>query len=162
MGEEGPVLEGLTRRLAECPADFLLEPQIGRQGVVCVAAVVADLLRELGAPSALPNLPQFEAKGGTDAERNRLQVVLVASWLLYRSLVPRAPRGRPAGLSVPRGGADGARAARQGGKAGVRSGPAGRAGAPLPEGAGAPPRRGDDRAGTGPPRPRSAPSNGSA
>jgi hypothetical protein len=83
MREEGPVLEGLTRRLAECPPDFLLEPQIGRQGVVCTAAVAADLLRDLGAPPDPSVLPAFEASGSAEVERNRLQLVLVACWLLY-------------------------------------------------------------------------------
>lgn len=83
MQEEGPVLEGLTRRLAECPPEFLLEPQMGSQGIVAVGPVVTDLLRELGAQPPLPHLPELAAKGSTPPERNRLQVTLVASWLLY-------------------------------------------------------------------------------
>jgi hypothetical protein len=42
------VLEALTHRLAVCPAEFLSDPRAGSQGVVHVAAVVHDLLRELG------------------------------------------------------------------------------------------------------------------
>ena len=83
MQEEGPVLETLTRRLAECPADFLAEPRVGRSGVVQVAAVAADLLRELGMVFGSPSLPAFEATGAAEPERNRLQMVLVACWLLY-------------------------------------------------------------------------------
>ncbi len=59
MKEEGPPLETLVRRLADCPNDFLAEPRIGPAGVVSVPAVVADLLRDLGglsfsAPQAAP------------------------------------------------------------------------------------------------------------
>jgi hypothetical protein len=47
MMEAGPELEWLTRRLAECPAEFLRPPGRG-PGKVDVEAVVADLLRDLG------------------------------------------------------------------------------------------------------------------
>lgn len=80
---EGPVLEKLTRRLAETPPDFLSEPRIGRAGMVNVAAVVSDLVAALGgqplsAAAAQPFL-------GMDAkkDRNGLALVLVACWLLY-------------------------------------------------------------------------------
>src|SRR5207245_10969685 len=49
MIEDGPPLEALTHRLAECPADFLAEPRAGDAGMVRVAAVVADLISDLGA-----------------------------------------------------------------------------------------------------------------
>ena len=52
MQAEGPLLEVLTRRLAETPADFLAEPLVRGKGVVDVAAVVADLLRDLGGDAA--------------------------------------------------------------------------------------------------------------
>ena len=49
MKEEGPQLEALTRRLSECPSDFLAEPRTAKGGgQVEVAAVVFDLLGELG------------------------------------------------------------------------------------------------------------------
>jgi hypothetical protein len=48
MKHEGPALETLTHRLAECPAEFLMEPRIGSKGTVHAFAVVHDLLRELG------------------------------------------------------------------------------------------------------------------
>jgi hypothetical protein len=82
MTAEGPALAALTRRLAECPPDFLAEPRIGQLGVIHVDAVVADLLRALGGPT-------LDAAAGaqfrsTDAEgdRNRLALVLIACWLL--------------------------------------------------------------------------------
>jgi hypothetical protein len=48
METEGPVLETLTRRLAECPEEFLLPPRIGDSGVISVAAIAADHLRAMG------------------------------------------------------------------------------------------------------------------
>jgi hypothetical protein len=83
MSQEGPFLESLTRRLAECPADFLAEPQLGSVGVVHVPAVVSDLLHALGGPPltvAQINafLPMNSRRG-----RNRVQLVLVACWLLH-------------------------------------------------------------------------------
>ena len=47
MEHEGPPLEALTRRLAECPADFTAEPRVGAAGQVQVAAVVGDLIESL-------------------------------------------------------------------------------------------------------------------
>ena len=81
--DEGPLLEALTRRLAECPADFLAEPRRGGQGAVNVAAVVADLLTDLGGPVLTPaQAAVFEVKGAAPA-RNWLNLVLVACWLLH-------------------------------------------------------------------------------
>jgi len=48
MKHEGPPLEQLTHRLAECPPDFLEEPRVGNSGTVHVVAVVNDLLVSLG------------------------------------------------------------------------------------------------------------------
>jgi hypothetical protein len=80
---EGPPLETLTRRLAECPADFLAEPRIGATGVVSVAAVVADLARDLGGPTPTPaQLAAFQPKDARQF-RNWLGLVLVACWLLH-------------------------------------------------------------------------------
>jgi hypothetical protein len=75
------LLESLTRRLAECPADFLLEPQHRGRGLVSVQAVVRDLIDDLGAWHGLgPRVEGFE--GGRRKGRNHLRLVLVASWLL--------------------------------------------------------------------------------
>src|ERR1051325_11640928 len=85
MTDEGPQLETLTRRLAECPADFMAAPRDrGGKGAFYVAAVVFDLLREMGGvPLTAQQLDVFEFKRG-DARRERnLRVVLIASWLLY-------------------------------------------------------------------------------
>ena len=78
MQREGPILESLTRRLAETPEDFLGEPRIGRNGTLHTAAVVADLLTLLGhdpRPESLTGLlDRFE--------RNRLALTLILCWLL--------------------------------------------------------------------------------
>lgn len=82
MMQEGPPLEALTRRLAECPAEFLLEPRIGRSGTIDTGAVVSDLSRALGASLIGNNdLAPFRASDASD--RNRLRIVLIASWLLH-------------------------------------------------------------------------------
>jgi hypothetical protein len=81
MNEEGPVLEALTHRLTECPADFLSEPRDKKSGSVHVDAVVYDLIRDLGGdPLTKDQLAAFEYKKGS---KNRLQVVLIACWLLH-------------------------------------------------------------------------------
>jgi hypothetical protein len=85
MEREGPMLESLTRRLAETPADFLAAPLLGNKGEVDVAAVVNDLLRDLGGTP----LPAGEAEwfrpvsGKESTQRKRLRAVLVAAWLLH-------------------------------------------------------------------------------
>ena len=83
MTTEGPPLEVLVRRLAETPADFLAEPRAGAQGMVNVAAVVADTLSDLGGKplgkeALAPLVP-------TDARkfRNRLSLTLIVCWLLH-------------------------------------------------------------------------------
>jgi hypothetical protein len=84
MKHEGPLLESLTRRLAECPAEFLDEPRIGRKGRITVAAVVNDLLRDLGGQSLAPDqLDPFQSNDSR--QRNRLRLILIACWLLHDS-----------------------------------------------------------------------------
>jgi len=73
----------LTRRLAECPAEFLAPPRIGGAGRVQVAAVVSDLLRDLGgAALTQQQAAPFQATRPKQ-ERNRMSVVLLACWLLH-------------------------------------------------------------------------------
>jgi hypothetical protein len=84
MEREGPSLEALTRRLIETPAEFLAEPRIGKRGMVDVAAVVWDLLRDLGGDPAEADLVRYRPTGSKMHEhRNRLRLVLVACWLLH-------------------------------------------------------------------------------
>jgi hypothetical protein len=81
MQAEGPILEDLTRRLAETPEDFLAEPRLGNSGQVHVAAVAADLLRRLGAPADAAALAPLEGQDPR-RDRNRLSVTLLLCWLL--------------------------------------------------------------------------------
>lgn len=80
-----PVVEHLTRRLAECPAEFLLEPRSAGTpgGQVDVEAVVADLLADLGLPGRLPAKAVGSWARAPAADRNLLQVTLVAAWLCH-------------------------------------------------------------------------------
>ena len=81
MKTEGPLLESLTRRLAECPADFLAEPRIGKNGVVPVAAIVSDVILQLGNPLTPQQLAVFQ-QNDAKKYRNWFSTVLIASWLL--------------------------------------------------------------------------------
>lgn len=81
MQAEGPVLETLTRRLAETPEDFLGEPRIGSSGRVHVAAVAGDLMRTLGLRIEAADLLSLEGKD-MRIDRNRLAVALLLCWLL--------------------------------------------------------------------------------
>jgi hypothetical protein len=80
MTEEGPDLASLVHRLAECPPEFLEEPRIGDKGRVVVAAVVFDLLADLGGTGEADVQLPFVAADPSD--RNALRIVLVSSWLL--------------------------------------------------------------------------------
>ncbi len=100
MQQEGPLLESLTRRLAECPADFLAEPRMGGTGRVHVDAVVADLIRDLGGePLTKEQAAAFQLKGA-GKYRNWLSTVLVACWLLHDSWFREQKRFAPQALSL--------------------------------------------------------------
>ena len=85
MEREGPILETLTRRIAETPEEFLASPRIGKgvgtTGQVHTAAVVGDLLRMLGHDVRADQLEPFVG-ANPRSDRNRLAVTLVLSWLL--------------------------------------------------------------------------------
>ncbi|MEP7359655.1 MAG: hypothetical protein ABI847_20550 [Anaerolineales bacterium] len=83
MDAEGPPLEALTRRLAECPAEFLAEPRIGASGSIQVAAVVADLARDLGGGPLTRAQAEAFTPRTAGAHRNWLALVLIAAWLLH-------------------------------------------------------------------------------
>ena len=92
MENEGPILETLARRLAETPVDFLAEPLFGKTGEVDAAAVVSDLLRELGGPPLTADeLAQFCPKDRRQ-HRNRLRAVLISAWLLADPWFRSQPR----------------------------------------------------------------------
>lgn len=81
MHHEGPILESLTRRLAETPEDFLADPRIASSGRIHVAAVVGDLCRRLGVPLTAEQLAPFLGNDARD-DRNRLALTLLLCWLL--------------------------------------------------------------------------------
>lgn len=82
MKQEGPVLEALTRRLAETPEDVLAEPCIGRRGNVHVPAEVYDLLIALKQPAQPEQLSIFAGQNASQ-DRNRLGITLILCWLLW-------------------------------------------------------------------------------
>ena len=81
--EEGPQLEVLTRRLAECPPDFMAEPRLGTAGVVKVAAVVADLLADWGGAALTPPQAAMFEPADTPRQANWLRLVLLACWVWH-------------------------------------------------------------------------------
>jgi len=80
----GPQLDSLTRRVAECPADFRQAPRVGSGGGVHVDAVVRDVIVELGgAPPAEEALARFAPDAPVEGSAAReLGLVLVGAWLL--------------------------------------------------------------------------------
>ncbi len=104
MNPNGPPLEALTRRLAECPAEFLAEPAIGKRGSVNVVAVVADLLYDLGGGQATPQALAAFTQTASGAKRNHLKLVLVTCWLLHAPWFcehGRHDQGRLARMTLP-------------------------------------------------------------
>ena len=81
MEKIGPDLATLTRHLAEIPADFLDEPIIGKAGRLAVAALVNDVLQRFGRRARANELSLFESNN-VKQDRNRLQLVAIATWLL--------------------------------------------------------------------------------
>ena len=75
-------IEELTRRLAECPIDFLEAPKQGSLGKIVVDAVVTDLLLDCGG-TILSNKERkpFTQRGANN--RNYLRQVLVTCWLFH-------------------------------------------------------------------------------
>lgn len=94
---QGPVLQQLTRRLAETPADLLAEPAIGTNKGVETGAVVGDVLRGLGLLNPEARwLASLHPDSADKPQRNRLRVMLVAAWLLADPWF----RGKAASTSV--------------------------------------------------------------
>jgi hypothetical protein len=102
---EGPVLETLTRRVAETPEDFVAEPRLGGKGVIEVAAVVGDLCGLLGTAATAGQLDRFSG-GDPRRDRNRLAVVLLLSWLLADDWFRRGRLPLPLVLALLGDGAD--------------------------------------------------------
>jgi hypothetical protein len=103
--EEGPALDALTHRLSECPEDFLLMPRTHSGGVIDVAAVVSDLSRALGG-SLLGTDVVARFRNTTNLDRNRLRIVLVASWVLHDEWFRARKRFADAAVTFLLGGFD--------------------------------------------------------
>ncbi len=75
MEADGPILEALTHRLAECPEEFLLPPRVGNSGTISVSAIAHDHLRAMG----------IAAPGGIGATSDTacLTLVAITTWLLH-------------------------------------------------------------------------------
>jgi len=96
----GPQLESLTRRLAECPAEFLDEPRLGNKGRIITAAVVNDLILALGGqPLTRAQIKDFEPREDRTA-RNRLRLILITCWLLHDPWFRQQPALAPAALKL--------------------------------------------------------------
>jgi hypothetical protein len=100
MHTEGPSLELLTRRLAECPPEFLALPRVGETGAVHVDAVVSDLLRDLGGESLSPDAARQFRSRNRKADRARLSLALLACWLLHDEWFVGRPRFAEAALRL--------------------------------------------------------------
>ena len=75
-----PRLEALTHRLADCPAEFLLDLQAEEAGQVVPSAVVYDVLAALG--GALTSAEAKELSASGKAARRRACLTMTAAWLL--------------------------------------------------------------------------------
>lgn len=82
MPQPGPPIELLTRRLAETPSEFLAPVLAGDANAVNLAAIVSDLLHDLGGePLTAGDAKHFETKD--KARDDELRLALVATWLLH-------------------------------------------------------------------------------
>lgn len=87
MKIEGPQIDVLTHRLAECPAEFLETPRRGDSGTIDVSAIVADHLRELGETELSDVTKSIRGYGV-----RRQQLIAITAWLLNHSWFLRQPQ----------------------------------------------------------------------
>jgi hypothetical protein len=80
--QEAPDLVALVHRLGECPPDFQEAPLLAGRGTVDVAAVVHDVLLDLGMPAEAPFDPA-PFRVTSPKQENRLRLILLACWLLH-------------------------------------------------------------------------------
>ena len=81
MNNEGPQLETLVHRLAECPPEFLEPPRHGDSGSIDVAAIVGDHFRRLRqGPLAGETVQCVKAVRGFGKKRQ--QLIAIIAWLL--------------------------------------------------------------------------------
>lgn len=93
MSTEGPELEKLLHRLAECPAEFL-HAGSGVDDETDAVAIVCDQMRAM-APSEPPELSPLlgEIRAGSAA---RMKLVAITCWLLHDSWFLERPKLAPA------------------------------------------------------------------
>lgn len=85
MTDEGPLLESLTRRLTDCPAEFLLPPKVAGKmaaGTIDVPALVCDHFRAMNLPPPRSLDAITTATPTPAAAPNRLRLTAVLTWLL--------------------------------------------------------------------------------
>jgi hypothetical protein len=85
----GPELEWLTRRLAECPPEFMRPPGSG-QGTIEIEAIVGDLLRDLG--QQVVTEEDTAAFAASRFPKTSQGLLLVACWLLHDDAFRRERR----------------------------------------------------------------------
>lgn len=81
MKKEGPPLQQLLHRITATPPDFMAEPRIGNKGEVHTVAVVRDLLAAKGHVVDIASLSGLAGRE-VKADRNRLSIALLMTWLL--------------------------------------------------------------------------------
>ncbi|WP_324809014.1 hypothetical protein SH584_04930 [Sphingomonas sp. LY29] len=81
MNDLGPPLEAILRRIAETPADFLGEPALAQRDGVAVAALLGDVIHDLGL-GVDGTIRRAFAAGQPGDQRNRLMLGSIAAWLL--------------------------------------------------------------------------------
>ena len=96
--KQGPPIAVLTAHLSGCPEIFLAEPvQPSGKGKVDVSAVVSDLSLELGGTvlsKAQVKKYRYSSSRKIKKERNRLRLILLASWVLFHKDVARKLRAK--------------------------------------------------------------------
>ena len=82
MPQLGPPIEQLTRRLAEAPEEFLSPVLADERAAVNLAAVISDLLVDLGGePLSETEARLFDTRD--KGRSNELRLVLISAWLLH-------------------------------------------------------------------------------
>ncbi|MDH5508931.1 MAG: hypothetical protein OEZ32_01105 [Nitrospinota bacterium] len=81
--QEGPHLERLTHRLAQCPGEFLAEPLIKSRGKVDTGAVVSDTLMDMGGNLLSSEESNTSFSSEKADQKNRLRLILIGAWLCH-------------------------------------------------------------------------------
>lgn len=107
MPQPGPPIELLTHRLSETPSEFLSPVLTSDSKAVNLAAIVSDLICELGGNPLSP--AEIGHYGTKDKKRDdELRLVLIATWLLHDPWFVARGGLAPAALLFLNGGLGGA------------------------------------------------------